>query len=175
MVWSKIELEAGDEVVALSHYWQQQPLVILLLRHSGCPLCREQLLVAEERLDEMKGDGFAVLGIMHASGAEAQALGEEMQLRFPVLGDPAGALYRELALPRGSWWQVTLGPLLRSPLVGLRRMREVRKPGRDVRQLGGVAIFDRDGELRYRFCQRDSGDLLDEAALLAATRQLPGA
>ena len=93
---------------------------------------------------------------------------QELELSFPVYADPEAALYRELDMPHGSWWQVTLGPMLRQPLKAIKRMRDVRRPGRDVRQLGGVVLLSAAMQPLYRYVQRDSGDLPGDDEVLAA-------
>ena len=156
---SSVTLERGAETVSLPELWQAGPVLLVLLRHSGCPICREHLVVTEGILDDISALGCRVVGICHGNGAEAEAMRSELDLRFPVYADPAMALYRELAMPRGSWWQVTLGPMLREPLKAMRRMGDVRKPGKDVRQLGGVVLLTGEGEVSYRYCQKDSADM----------------
>ena len=167
-----VSLEQGAETVTLRELWQAGPLLLVMLRHSGCPICREHLVVTEGILDDIAALGCKVAGICHGNGAEAEALRDELDLRFPVYADPAMALYKELSMPRGSWWQVTLGPMLREPLKAMRRMRDVRKPGKDVRQLGGVVLLTAGGEVSYRYCQKDSADMPADDQVLAAVRAL---
>jgi len=167
-----VRLEQGDRSVSLPDLWQSGPLLLVLLRHSGCPICREHLVVTEGILDEFSALGCNVIGVCHGSGDDAEALQRELELRFPVYADPAMALYRELAMPRGSWWQVTFGPMLREPVKAIRRMRDVRKPGKDVRQLGGVVLLNGAGEVNYRYCQKDSADMPADEEVLAAVKML---
>ena len=172
MQLSTITLDAENRRIPLPELWQSGPVLLILLRHSGCPLCREHLVVTEGILDDILAAGCRVVGVCLGSGREAKDLQDELALRFPVYGDQEQLLYRQLRMPRGSWWQVTLGPMLREPFKALRRLRKVRKPGRDVRQLGGVVLLSAAGEVVYRYCQRDSADLPDDAAVLGAVRSL---
>lgn len=167
-----VGLERGTTRLALSGLLGKRPVLLVLLRHSGCPLCREHLIVTEGILDEIKEMGCDVIGVCHGSGKDAQALESELELRFPVYANPGLSLYRELAMPRGSWWQVTLGPIFREPVKAIRRLREVRKPGKDVRQLGGVVLLSPEAEIRYRYCQKDSADMPGNEEVLAAVAQL---
>lgn len=148
------------------------PKLLVLLRHTGCPLCREQLLLSQAMHDEASRAGVQIFAVVQASAKTAAALAEEMALDFPLLADTEASLYRALALPRGSWWQVTFGPLLRRPLIGLKRLSKAGKPGRDVQQLGGVFLFDQAGQQQFSFVQRDSGDTADDAALRRAIAAL---
>ncbi len=163
-----ITLFRGNEERPLAQLLAGGQTLLVLLRHSGCPVCREHLVVTEGLLDDLRAAGCEVVGICQNDGPEALLLEQELSLRFPVYGEPTLALYRELALPRGSWWQVTLGPMLRQPLRAIKRLGDVRKPGKDVRQLGGVVLLSASGKVLYRYCQRDSGDLPGDDEVLAA-------
>lgn len=167
-----IQLEQGERQVALSELWQAGPVLLVLLRHSGCPICREHLVVTEGILDDIAAAGCRVIGVCHGSGIEAEAMRKELELRFSVYADPKLALYKALAMPRGSWWQVTFGPMLREPVKAMRRMRDVRKPGKDVRQLGGIVLLDAKGDVSFRYCQKDSADMPADDIVFAAVGAL---
>ncbi len=167
-----IKLEQGEQSVSLPEVWREGPVLLVLLRHSGCPICREHLVVTEGILDDIRALGCRVVGVCHGRGGDAESMRAELDLRFPVYADPGLALYKALAMPKGSWWQVTLGPMLREPLKAMRRMRDVRKPGKDVRQLGGVVLLDAKGEVSFRYCQRDSADMPADDIVLSAVRAL---
>lgn len=169
---SAITLDAEDRRIPLPELWQSGPVLVVLLRHSGCPICREHLIVTEGILDDILAAGCRVVGVCLGSGQEAKALQDELALRFPVYGDQEQVLYRQLQMPRGSWWQVTLGPMLREPIKAVRRLRDVRKPGRDVRQLGGVVLLSDTGEVVYRYCQSDSADMPGDDEVMAAVQSL---
>ncbi|MBB3046276.1 hypothetical protein FHR99_000512 [Litorivivens lipolytica] len=166
-----IALFRGDVKTALREATGGEPTLLVLLRHSGCPLCREHLVVTEGMLNEIPAGRCKVVGICQGEGGDALSLEQELELSFPVYANPDASLYRELSLPRGSWWQVTLGPMLRHPLKAVRRMSDVRRPGKDVRQLGGVVLLSSDLKVLYRYAQRDSGDLPGDDKVLAAINQ----
>ncbi|MFT5576385.1 MAG: hypothetical protein ACI89D_001909 [Bermanella sp.] len=172
MKLGSIQLEHGEGRVALSEIWRDGPVLLVLLRHSGCPICREHLVVTEEILNDIAATGCRVIGVCHGRGADAESLGNELELHFPVYADPDLALYKALAMPRGSWWQVTFRPMLREPVAAMRRMRKVRKPGKDVRQLGGVVLLDEKGDVSFRYCQTDSADMPADDIVLAAVAAL---
>lgn len=163
-----ISLEAESGSVAVGGLCQSGPLLLVLLRHFGCPLCREQLLVTAEVYRQLEALGIRVVGIGQHIGAEAEAYGRSLGLPFPVYGDTDNTLFRSLSLPRASWWQVTLGPMLRQPILALRRFRHVGKPGKDVQQLGGVALLGPSAELLWCYKQSDSGSLIKGQELLIA-------
>lgn len=164
----QLVLEAEGGPVNLASYWQRQPLVVVLLRHLGCPVCREQLHLSADMAAEIRSAGADLLAVVHGSGQQAAALAREQAVDFPVLGDPEQDLYRLLGMKRGSLYEVTLRPILRQPLIGLRRLFRARRPGPDIRQLGGAAIIDSAGVLRWCYRAEDSGDIPTNKQVLDA-------
>ncbi len=171
MKLQEVALFRGDAQACLGEIVDHRAVLLIILRHSGCPLCREHLAVTEGMLAEIPADRCQVVGICQGNGAEAVALEQELELSFPVYADQGGGLYRALNMPHGSWWQVTLGPMLRQPLKAIKRMSDVRRPGKDVKQLGGVVLLSAALQPLYRYVQRDSGDLPGDDEVLAAVAE----
>ncbi|HSL58476.1 MAG TPA: AhpC/TSA family protein [Acidimicrobiales bacterium] len=78
-------------------------------------------------------------------GAHRQHLG----VPFPVLADPALAVYGLFGVARGSRRQVWSAGTLRMYARLLRDGRRLQRSTEDVRQLGADAVIGRDGRLRY--------------------------
>jgi hypothetical protein len=174
-VMTGIHLETDKGSIDLAEILQQAPTVMLLLRHFGCPVCREHLLLSARIQQEIEALGFQLIGIGQGFGAEAQSFANSIGVDFPVYGDPGNQVYEALAMPRGNLWQVTLLPMLKAPIKALQRFRHVGKPGKDIYQLGGVAVFDRHAKLKYCFRARDSGEVLANSELLAELAKLSSA
>ncbi len=167
-----ILLESDGGLVALQDLYQRQTILLFMLRFTGCPLCREQLKQAQPLVDELRAKGVEVYAVAQCNGQEAEQLRRDMKLDFTILGDPPRALYRSLQLRRGNLWQLTVAPLMRDPVRGLYRLANTRRPGRDWFQLGGVALIDTQGQLRWRFHQRDAGDMPTGEAIHAAVDEV---
>lgn len=161
-------LESEGGPAPLASYLRDRPLVVLLLRHFGCPVCREQLHLGQRMLAEVRERGADMIAVVHSSGAQAAAFARQEQVDLTVLGDPDQRLYRLLGMKRGNLFEVTLKPLLLRPITGLRRMTRIGRPGRDIRQLGGVAIIDAAGVLRWCYRADDSGDIPSNRQVLEA-------
>ncbi|WP_372811223.1 AhpC/TSA family protein [Litorivivens sp.] len=168
---NNINVFRGEATTRLGNLLSSGLTLLVLLRHSGCPVCREHLVFTEGILGDIRAAGCEVVGVCQNDGRDALLMEQELDLHFPVYGEPSLNLYRLLEMPRGNWWQVTLGPILRQPVRALQRMRDVRKPGKDVRQLGGVVLLSSAGEVLFRYSQRDSGDLPGDDEVLAAIAQ----
>jgi peroxiredoxin len=116
------------------------PLVLVFLRHFGCPLCREMVADAAARREAFRAAGTEVVFVhMHP---EAQA--DEFFARYGVrdlerVSDPDRALYRAFGVPRArptSWFSVaTLRHYLSAIFRGGHRPALV---GGDLAQMSAV-------------------------------------
>jgi hypothetical protein len=122
-----------------------------------------------DRIDEIAGRVACV------TFAEPPLLGgfeRKMDLPFPVLGDPERGLYRALGLGRASRARVWLDPrVLRRYAALIARGRRPAPPaaGEDTLQLGGDAVLDADGRLRWLHRSRGPEDRPAVDDLVAAS------
>ena len=127
----------GDSLAALA---ARGPLLLVFLRHFGCPLCQEMVADVAARRAAMEASGTTVVFVhMHP---EPQAAG--FFARFGVsdlqrVSDPARTLYQAFSIPRArptSW--LSFGTL-RHYLDAIFRGRHVPAlVGGDVGQMAGV-------------------------------------
>lgn len=89
--------------------------------------------------------GGAVLTVTRDPPPQARALAGELGLPFPVLSDEAGAAFRAYGLARGV--RPTLRPGLLLPYLRAAARWGLHPPGRDVWQLGGDFVLDREGRV----------------------------
>ena len=121
---------------------------------------------------EIARRGAQVIAIGQGSGEDARTFCAKAGVTFACLGDPARESYRRFDLPRGGWRAIVIDPIL----VGVEGVRglsgvDVRGallPTSDWFQLGGVAIVDREGILRWVHRARHSADLPAPTAVLGA-------
>ena len=107
------------------------------------------------------------------SGDESARYCRMMKIGYPCLGDPDKALYRRFAFPRDGWWNVTVKPFLDEPRIAFDRIRRASMKGSmmqhsDVLQLGGIAIIDAEGVVRYLHRSRKTDDYPPTSELIAA-------
>ena len=122
---------------------------------------------------EIRARGAQVVAVTQGSGDEAARSCRMLKIGFPCLGDPDKALYRIFSLPRDGWWNVTAEPFLRAPRIAFDRIRRASLKGSmmrhsDVLQLGGVALVDRSGVVRYLHRSRRTDDYPPTSELIAA-------
>jgi peroxiredoxin len=121
---------------------------------------------------EFETRGARVVAVAQGSGDEADGFCRALGTDYPCLGDPNKEVYALFSLPRASWWNVTIGPFLEEPGLAFSRIRNASLKGSlmrhsDVLQLGGVAVVDRHGILRYLHRSRKVDDFPATSAVLA--------
>lgn len=86
---------------------QDQPVLLLCLRHAGCVFCREALSDLALQLSTIKEQGMKAAVVMMSSRDALQALAEKYPLHDVIFfSDPQAELYRALSLNRGTFWQL---------------------------------------------------------------------
>jgi hypothetical protein len=127
----------------------------------------------QEHHAEIRARGAEVLAVAQGSGDEAARYCRMAKIGYPCLGDPDKGLYRLFSLPRDGWWNVTVKPFLEEPGIALRRIRRASLKGSmmthsDVLQLGGIAIVDAEGIVRYLHRSARTDDYPPTSEVLAA-------
>lgn len=111
------------------------------------------------------------------TGREAARFCRAQGVEAPCLGDPGRAAYAAFGLPRDGWWNVTARPFFEDPALAFSRIRRASLRGSlmqhtDVLQLGGVAMVDTAGVLRFLHVSRRTDDLPPSPELLEALDRL---
>jgi hypothetical protein len=124
-------------------------------------------------LEEFERRDAKLVAIGMGTGDEASALARRLGLGFPLLGDPQHRAYDAFGLGRDGWLGLMLRPVLENPLGAFRDMAEADlmasiSPRSDVKRLGGAAIVDGAGMLRWLHRAERTDDIPSNAALLAA-------
>ena len=128
-------------------------------------------------LTEFQERGARVIAIGQATGNQAARYGRMAQADFPCLGDPGRKSYRSFGLARSDWWSMLAKPFLEDPGLAWSRIRNANLEGArleqsDVKQLGGVAILDREGVVRYLHRSRRTEDYPPTPEVLAELDRL---
>jgi hypothetical protein len=126
---------------------------------------------------DFEARGAQLVAVGQGSGEEAARICRSLEVPCRCLGDPGKQAYRAFGLARDGWWNVTAKPFLEDPRLAFDRIRNASlkgslMPHSDVLQLGGVAIVDREGILRYLHRSRKIDDLPATSALLAELDRL---
>ena len=153
---SGVKTSTGESLGELSH---SSPLMVVFLRHQGCPFCRETLSKLEKRRQEIEAVGVKIVLVhMIPSDNEAEIFFARWRLHdVPRISDPEREVYKKFGLARGSTWQV-LGPS--AMLRGLKAVlsgNTFGKPQGDIYQLPGAFLVE-NGRIVRGFRATNSGE-----------------
>jgi len=151
----------------LSDLSEERPVLIVFLRHGGCPFCR-QVLAQLQALSEQIAQQNMQLAIVHMmDDAQADKLLARYQLQnVHRFSDPERKLYNLFQIKRGNlaetigpaiWWSGFKTTILSGFLPGI--------PGKDIQQLGAALILAK-GQVVASYFSQNSADIPDWDQLL---------
>ncbi|MGP1347000.1 MAG: SelL-related redox protein [Phycisphaerales bacterium] len=154
---------------SLGEMSRRGPVLVVFLRHFGCPFCREAAADVQRRRDEIERGRVRVV-LVH-QGTEDQAEGWFAARGLgdvPRIADPDRALYRAFELKRGNPWQLfgpkvwwrALQALVAGHLIG----KSIGGATGDAFQMQG-AFLVRDGAIVKAYRHRSQADRPDYVAL----------
>jgi peroxiredoxin len=118
--------------MSLAELSRRQPVLLIFLRHSGCPFCREMLSSLARQKARLEESGTALVFVHMASEGHAvrflsrYGLDGVMRIR-----DEKRALYRAFGLGRGRLWQLV------GPQLWWRGLRAIATYGQSIAPSGG--------------------------------------
>jgi hypothetical protein len=144
---------------------EESPVLLVFLRHGGCPFCRETLSELARLRGKIEGAGVRIALVHMLSDESASKLFARYGLQdLARFSDPGQKLYADFELARGGisavmgprvWWS-GLKSTLSGNLPGI--------PEGDVRQLGGTFLVHH-GEIVKAFRATSSADRPDYQAM----------
>jgi prostamide/prostaglandin F2alpha synthase len=169
-----IELERirgpGDAAsVKLGSFWEDQPVVIHLLRRFGCQLCRGQAVEMAKMLPQLEANNVRVVGI----GLEKLGMEEFEEKKFwksELYIDNGKKIHNALALTKVGWVG-TFMMIVANKSVKEAAAKTKDTPGNfqgDGRQLGATFVMAKGGDLLLDHRQKDFGDQPTNAEILEA-------
>ncbi|QDV51621.1 SelL-related redox protein [Gimesia fumaroli] len=147
---------------------EERPVLVVFLRHGGCPFCRQvldQLHALSEQI-EQRNLQLAIVHMMDNEQADQLLSRYDLQ-NVQHFSDPERKLYELFQVKRGNlsetigpaiWWSGFKTTILSGYLPGI--------PGKDIQQLGAAVILDQSRVIASHFSQ-NSADLPDWDELLA--------
>jgi peroxiredoxin len=170
-----IELPDHDgNSVRLGDLWQEEPVVLVWVRHYGCVHCRSHAVELDEARSEFDAAGVRVVVVGQATPRQAAHFRRRLEIELPVLADESRETYRAAGAK-----VATAGELLGPKTVsqGLRKTFESRgkvHQGRIIghpAQLGGAMVIAPGGEVTWSHMADDASDNASPEEILAAARQ----
>jgi peroxiredoxin len=137
---------------SLSELSRDSRLLVVFLRHAGCPFCREALAELSRKRAAIESTPARIVLVHMMNDEQAQDLFRKYGLNdVDRVSDPGQSLYRALGLTRGSaaqvmgprtWWRGFKTAILSGHLPG--------KPIGDVFQMPGAFVVE-DGRILRAF------------------------
>ncbi len=126
-----------------------------------------------EALSELERRNVSLVAIGQGTGAEASEYMRKWEIDLTCLGDVSGRAYAAFGMLRGNVWTVMLRAMLTAPIKSLGLILKADLSGAmlaasDVLRLGGVAIVEAGGALRFVHRAEDPSDYPTNEELLAA-------
>ena len=149
----------------LSHLSEKSPVLLIMLRHEGCPFCRNAMSDIARLRDRIEAIGTRiVLGHMWDEKDFAAFASRYGLSALPSVADPSRALYKRLGLRRATLWQL-LAPKIW--WTSFKSILEGYLPGRvkgDLFQLPGAFLIHQ-GQVIRSHAYRDASDRPDYVSL----------
>lgn len=160
----KATTQDGRSIAVLS---DQQPVLLIFLRHGGCTFCRQALADLAKQRSQLEADGILPVVVFMQSSPTDSALLTKYGLKdLLVVADPACELYQAYQLQKLKVKQMF------SPSVFFKGFRAAILKGHgfgkvcgDIWQLSGVFLIHR-GEILAAHVHRDAADRTDYCELV---------
>ncbi|QDU80671.1 AhpC/TSA family protein [Polystyrenella longa] len=154
----------GQSLADLS---QDQTLLIVFLRHSGCSFCRQALADLHKIEGDLGDMNTKIVVVSMSEQEELQSMLKKYQLPEAIaVSDPARILYQHFQFGTGGLAQL-MGPsvLWNGMKACIFEGHGVGKPEGNVRQMPGVIVL-RTGQVLYRYQHKNAGDRPDYLQLV---------
>ena len=154
----------------LGSFWEEQPCVLVWLRHFGCIGCDVTVTELAPRLPELDAAGARTVLVGNGAPAAIDAFVERHALADKSVGvftDPSLAAFGAAGLVRSAW--ATFGPRAVADYVRAMGAGFVpRRRAGDVLQQGGALVVDAGGRVVLHRVSKSLGDHADASDLVDA-------
>lgn len=101
-IWNEMAMANSGE--SLAEIAEQQPVLLVFLRHFGCSFCREAISDIAKRRKRLEARGLRIVMVHMAQDREVAEQFFKKYKLFPVdhVSDPGKRFYREFGLGRGT-------------------------------------------------------------------------
>jgi peroxiredoxin len=148
----------------LGDYWQEQPVVLVFLRHFGCLHCREHAALLGQRYQDFTAAGVQVVAIGTGDERYAAAFVRDENIPYPVLVDDHAEAADAASVETVSWGKLLHPNTWRATVATWRNGHKIHKAGKRVKQLGATFVIAPGDHVVYEHLDSDSTDhaLADE-------------
>lgn len=153
------ETVSGKNLQELS---EEEPVLLVFLRHFGCPFCQETLISVQENREKLEEKGTKIVLVYMVNEKIAYDYLTRYGLQdLEQLGDPESIAYKRFALNRGNLIQLLgLKVIFRWIWLGLKKRIFFTKVEGDIYQMPGFFLI-RKGKVVRSFVHKTSADQPD--------------
>ncbi len=145
-------VDPAGTVTTLPELWRERPVLLFLMRHLGCALCRRQLLSLRDEVAKFAAAECDIAVIVMGDAKMAQTLRDLYTLPFAVYGDSTLEVYDAFEFGQTSLWNAA-GPHILVRQFALKRQgHELAFASLEsIRRLGGLVVISPSGSMLYRY------------------------
>ena len=146
----------------LGEMHEEKPLMLVFLRHFGCPFCKESLLQLAEHRRQLEAEGIGIVLVYMVDDKTAEAYLTEYGLNdVAQVSDPEEIFYKSFRLKRGSFLQLFgLKVWVRWVELAFKKKLFNTKPAGDVAQMPGIFLLQ-EGKVVKEFVHKSVADSPD--------------
>lgn len=145
----------SSQTVKAASIFKDVPVVIMAIRRTGCPFCRQQAASLSRLIDQLQQDGFPIrlVGIIHETIGVSDF---RPYFKGDIYYDPAKHFFG----PKQRWMPYWMGFLRLSTYINAYKARKVGGDNKgETRLLGGVFFIHGD-KMVYGYLEKYWGDHL---------------
>lgn len=156
--------ESGQTLAELS---ANHPVLVVFLRHSGCPYCRQTLAQLAKLRSTLEAKHTRLVIVHHDTPENGAAwIGKYELGECEQISDPDGQLYAQFELGKTSLWNLfgphTWWPGFKATIL---QLNGISKPVGDIKQLTGAFVIHH-GKIVQAFRQKLSHQSPDYKAMV---------
>lgn len=163
-------LTPSGQKVRLGDTWAGQPVVLALIRHFGCQLCKDHVSQLTPAVPAIHEAGAELIIVGSGNPSMAGFFAEDYHVTTPLFTDPSREVYGAFGAKRPTWTALLNPRLYWNALQVHRRGHRVGKVQGDLAQLGGVFIVLPGGDMTFAYRSSIAGDLLTIPRILDELR-----
>jgi peroxiredoxin len=156
-----LDLYNTNKQQSLNELSDQQPILLIFLRHFGCTFCKETLLYINKLRPEIEAKGTKIVLVhMHDEEKANEELKKYSLTDLDIVSDPESMLYKGFHLKRGTLSQVIgFKVWIRGIYLWITKRAFISNPeGVDVFQMPGIFLVHK-GEIMKQYIHNSVADV----------------
>jgi peroxiredoxin len=163
-IMQEMTANTGESLTAIS---QQQPVMLVFLRHFGCTFCREALADISKKRSDIESQGTCIVFVHMSENEIAEEYFQKYNLPNAIhISDPTCRYYAAFGLSKGTFTQLFgLSTWVRGFSAGVVAGHGIGPQLGDGFQMPGIFIIA-EGQVREQFIHKLASDRPDYQELV---------